>query len=186
MKEFILRYWLGIAFGGIVTAGGAGFRYFHCKIKEQDTIKEGLRALLRDRIVHAYNNYTDKEFCPIYAREVVEDMFLQYSGLGGNGTVKDLYHKLMKLPTEPNKGLEMIGKRMEFSKKIFIGITLATVIIVAFSCYMIWKTNDLDPLRYLIPAMFTELATATGFYFNKAKAENQLKIGKGSVYDDRV
>jgi hypothetical protein len=29
---------------------------------------------------------------------------------------------------------------------------------------------------YLIPAAFAELATATGFYYNKAKVENRIKL----------
>lgn len=72
-------------------------------------------------------------------------------------------------------------KKMEFSKKIFIGVSVAAILVTIFTGIMIWKTNDLSPLMYLIPAVFTELATATGFYYNKAKAENQIKIRKGTV-----
>lgn len=72
---------------------------------------------------------------------------------------------------------------MEFSKKIFIWISLATIIIVIFTGIMIWRTNDLSPLMYLIPAMFTELATATAFYYNKAKAENKIKLMKSNKID---
>ena len=68
---------------------------------------------------------------------------------------------------------------MEFSKKIFIGISILTAIIVIFSLIMIYRTNDLSPLSYLIPAVFAEMATATGFYYNKAKIENKIKILKG-------
>ncbi len=39
---------------------------------------------------------------------------------------------------------------------------------------------DLSPLSYLIPAAFGELATATGFYYNKAKAENKIKLMKSN------
>ena len=72
-------------------------------------------------------------------------------------------------------------KKMEFSKKIFIGVSVAAILVTIFTGIMIWKTNDLSPLMYLIPAVFAELATATGFYYNKAKAENQIKIRKGTV-----
>jgi hypothetical protein len=41
---------------------------------------------------------------------------------------------------------------------------------------MIYITGDLSPLTYLIPSIFTELATATGFYYRKAQRENELKI----------
>jgi len=70
---------------------------------------------------------------------------------------------------------------MEFSKKIFIGVSIMTTLVTVFTGVMIWKTNDLSPLMYLIPAVFAELATATGFYYSKAKAENKIKIQKGTA-----
>lgn len=71
-------------------------------------------------------------------------------------------------------------KKMEFSKKIFIWTSLATTIVTIFTGVMVWRTNDLSPLMYLIPAMFAELATATAFYYNKAKAENKIKLMKSN------
>ena len=69
-------------------------------------------------------------------------------------------------------------RKLEFSKKIFIWTSIATSIITIFAGVMVWRTNDLSPLMYLIPAMFTELATATAFYYSKAKAENKIKLMK--------
>jgi len=53
-----------------------------------------------------------------------------------------------------------------------------TFVVIIFSMYMIWITRDLSPLNYLIPSVFAETAAATGFYFNKAKRENEIKLGK--------
>ena len=79
-------------------------------------------------------------------------------------------------------------KKTEFSKKIFTGISIATSLVVIFSLVMIWRTNDLTPLAYIIPAIFAELATATGFYYHKAKKENEIKLkilfGKEVVGDE--
>ena len=36
--------------------------------------------------------------------------------------------------------------------------------------------GDTSPLAYIIPGIFTELSAATGFYFWKAKAENEIKL----------
>lgn len=47
---------------------------------------------------------------------------------------------------------------------------------VEFSCRMIWITMDTSVLAYLIPAVFAEMASATGFYYTKAKAENKIKL----------
>lgn len=71
-------------------------------------------------------------------------------------------------------------KHKEFSKVIFVGVTIGVVLVVIFSCVMIWRTNDLSPLMYLIPSVFVEFATATAFYYNKAKAENKIKLMKNN------
>ena len=78
--------------------------------------------------------------------------------------------------------LYVTKKKLEFSKKIFIGVTMVTISVTIFTLIMIWKTNDLSPLMYLIPSIFAEMGAATGFYFNKAKAENEIKI-MGSLRD---
>ena len=67
-------------------------------------------------------------------------------------------------------------KKIEFSKLIFVGVSVLTLAITFFSCYMIWISGDTSALAYLIPAVFTEAAAATGFYYNKAKAENKIKL----------
>lgn len=87
----------------------------------------------------------------------------------------------------------MKGKRYsspqpaEFSKLILIVVGAVTVLVVAFTLIMVWRTNDLSPLGYLIPAVFAELAAATGFYYSKAKAENRIKLRKlygPEIYND--
>lgn len=67
-------------------------------------------------------------------------------------------------------------KKVEFSKLIFVGVSVLTLAITVFSCRMIWITMDTSALAYLIPAVFTEMATGTGFYYSKAKAENKIKL----------
>ena len=66
---------------------------------------------------------------------------------------------------------------MEFSKKILIAVSVATLAIVITSFVLMFMTMDLSPLAYIIPGIFAELASATGFYFWKAKAENMIKLG---------
>jgi Na+/H+-translocating membrane pyrophosphatase len=73
--------------------------------------------------------------------------------------------------------------KIEFSKRIFYMITVMTVVIVVYSMALMWYTKDSTALAYLIPAVFAEMATATGFYYSKAKKENEIKLankyGKG-------
>lgn len=74
------------------------------------------------------------------------------------------------------KAAAKLNKKVEFSNLIFVGVSVVTVAIVLFSCRMIWITMDTSALGYLIPAVFTEMAAATGFYYSKAKAENKIKL----------
>ena len=64
---------------------------------------------------------------------------------------------------------------MEFSKKILIFAAIVNVVVIVFTLVMVWRTCDLSPLAYLIPA---ETATGTGFYYAKAKVENRIKLMK--------
>lgn len=66
--------------------------------------------------------------------------------------------------------------KREFSKKIFVGVAAVNIVLVVFTLCMIVRTEDLSPLAYLIPAAAGEMATATGFYYSKAKAENKIKL----------
>jgi hypothetical protein len=47
-----------------------------------------------------FNHYSAKSHIPIYARENVESLFKEYSALGGNGTIKGIVDRLMRLPVD--------------------------------------------------------------------------------------
>lgn len=81
------------------------------------------------------------------------------------------------------------SKKTEFSKKILYVAALVNIAVIVFACYMILTTENLEPLIYLIPSTAAEVATGTAFYYNKAKAENKIKIEqkygvKGDIDDD--
>ena len=69
-------------------------------------------------------------------------------------------------------------KKFETSKVIIAYILILTTIVTAVTLYITIKSYDLSALGYLIPAIFAELATATGFYYKKAEAENKIKLAK--------
>ena len=74
--------------------------------------------------------------------------------------------------------------RREFSKIIVCTVGAVTIFVTAFTCVMVWRTSNTDALAYLIPAIFGEAATATGFYYSKAKTENRIKLRR--QYGDLV
>lgn len=100
MSEFIVRYWLEVIFGLVIAGLGCGYRGLAKRVKEQEAIKLGIQALLRDRIIQSYNSYTEKTYCPIYARENIEALYKQYYALGGNGMITNLIEHMRDLPTE--------------------------------------------------------------------------------------
>lgn len=69
-------------------------------------------------------------------------------------------------------------KKMEFSKKILIVAGILNVFVIGFSCWMMWKTENLEPLAYLLPSVGAEVSVGTGFYYAKAKVENKIKLMK--------
>lgn len=68
-------------------------------------------------------------------------------------------------------------KKKEFSKVILTAISIATALVVITSFVLMFITQDLSPLPVIITGCFAELASATGFYYWKAKNENMVKLG---------
>lgn len=64
-------------------------------------LSDGVQALLRESIVSNYNKYSDKGFCPIYAKESTKRVYKAYEKLGGNDVATELYQKLIHMPEEP-------------------------------------------------------------------------------------
>lgn len=92
--------------------------------------------------------------------------------------IRQLYEENRRLRKQIRqlKAAAAAKKKVEFSKLVFMGVSIVTIAITVFSCRMIWLTMDTSALAYLIPAVFAEMASATGFYYTKAKAENKIKL----------
>ena len=87
----------------------------------------------------------------------------------------------------------MKKQKMEFSKKIYllnvglvIFVVMASFVIIALSGRL--DMSDLSPLSVICTSAFGELAIHSGFYANKAKAENVIKISKqiGNIDNEKV
>lgn len=63
-------------------------------------LKGGLLSLLRAEIIRSHDKYTQKGFCPLYAKEALEKAYNAYSALGGNGAMKQVYEETMALPID--------------------------------------------------------------------------------------
>ena len=98
--------------GQIVNAlGGAIIAYLwamlRSKKRENDALKEGVQALLRDRIIQGYNHYSTKGWIPIYAMESIDACYKSYEELGENGVIDNLMSQLRELPNPFYGGVTM-------------------------------------------------------------------------------
>ena len=58
---------------------------------------------LRAEIIRAHEKYSQKRFCPIYAKESLTRAYNAYHALGGNDVATDLYRQCMELPESEEK-----------------------------------------------------------------------------------
>lgn len=95
--QIILSYLLPTILGGIVGFISAKLK----KNKKKDkAIEEGVQALLRNEIIRRYREFESKGEISILDQENLEEMFIQYQNLGGNGTVKKMMNDLYELKTK--------------------------------------------------------------------------------------
>lgn len=102
MIENMFSHVVNLVLGGLISYV---FAMYHQKKKENDALKAGLQALLRDRIIQAYNHYVnDKGWIPIYALESINACYKSYEALGENGVINGLMAQLNELPNYDPKG----------------------------------------------------------------------------------
>lgn len=66
---------------------------------ETGAIKEGVKALLRDRLLQGYKHYiNDMGYADESDRGNMENIYKQYKNLRGNGDMKDLRKTFRRLP----------------------------------------------------------------------------------------
>ena len=97
--DYIAAHWAEWVVLGTIPAVG----YIYARVK---AVTMGMQALLRDRLIQAFNHYQDKEYCPIYGKENIKRMYDAYHALGGNDVVTKLKDKLLDMPEEPEERKE--------------------------------------------------------------------------------
>lgn len=71
-------------------------------------------------------------------------------------------------------------KKPEFSKVIVIILVILTFLLTFYSMAAMLILQDLSALPVIITTVFAAFTTGTGFYYNKAKAENLKKLAKAA------
>ena len=66
--------------------------------EEYDALKDGIIAILRDRIIQADVHFSERAFATISQKDNIQMMYDAYHRLGGNGIVTKSYRHIMELP----------------------------------------------------------------------------------------
>lgn len=102
MLEFIVKYWAQWLFGIAAAGLTAAYRNLSKKIKaqkeENKAIKNGLLAILHDRLYQACTHYIEKWYIDLPGLKNIEYLYKSYHALGGNGTGTELYMRAKALP----------------------------------------------------------------------------------------
>lgn len=96
MFESTIQTIINIIVGAVISYM---FALYRAKKRENDALRAGVQALLRDRIIRAYNHYVcEKGWVPIYAKESIDACYKSYEALGDNGVIDSLMEQLNELP----------------------------------------------------------------------------------------
>ena len=102
--DFLLKNWVEWIFMIITATLGICYKKVIVHQKEEavknNALCIGVQALLRDRIIQSYNEYSEKGYCPIYAKDNIKRLYKPYSELGVDDVIKELVTKLLQMPTE--------------------------------------------------------------------------------------
>lgn len=101
MRDFIVRYWVQEVMAAITAAIAFLVKKIYAWKNEQELVKQGVLAILHDRLYQACQFYLKRGYCTIEDRDNLDYMFRPYKALGGNGTGEELYNRCLALPYGP-------------------------------------------------------------------------------------
>lgn len=104
--DWILKYWMqwlfGVVVAGLTTMLGYLYKRIKKEMEEQRRIREGLLAILHDRLYQSCIYFIGKGSITVSALKNLEYLYVGYHALGGNGTGTELYETCKKLPKVPD------------------------------------------------------------------------------------
>lgn len=70
------------------------------------SVKRGVQALLRDRLLQGYKFYRQQGWADEDDRSNLENVYVQYHNLGANGVMDNLHDKFLALPADPPRAAQ--------------------------------------------------------------------------------
>ena len=92
--SYISAHWTEWAIGLL----GLGWGYLVKKVTEYKTIKDGLLAIMHDRLYQSCTFYIKQGSIDTGGLKNLEYLYKSYHALGGNGTGTELYNRAKALP----------------------------------------------------------------------------------------
>ena len=77
--------------------------FIKVQVKQNQAIKLGLQAILRDRLLEAYKYYNHQGWASYDDKSNVLNLYTQYEVLGPNGIMERKHSDFLALPDEPKK-----------------------------------------------------------------------------------
>lgn len=78
-----------------------------------EKIEHGLMVLTRSDLMRLYDIFSRKGYCPMSVKTSIEEEYIAYHELGGNGIATQMYEEILALPDHPKP-----KKRSSKSKSI--------------------------------------------------------------------
>jgi hypothetical protein len=78
--------------------------FIKVQLTTNKAIKLGVQAVLRDRLLQAYEFYMARGYANYDEKSNVRNMYDQYEALGPNGIMEQKHEDFIRLPDRPNNG----------------------------------------------------------------------------------
>nr|DAW51793.1 MAG TPA: holin [Caudoviricetes sp.] len=180
MWQFILEYWAEWAFG---LLGGV----FIAVVVKYKAMKEGILAILHDRIYQACQHYLAQGNIDTPGLKNIEYLYRSYHTLGGNGTGTELYNRCKALPIHDTDVWIQKGKNT-MKNKISAGtIARTAVLLLALTNQVLSALGkpilpiDSEQLEQLITAGFTTVSAIINWWYNQSFTQAAIEADK--TYD---
>jgi hypothetical protein len=98
MTQFIIKYWIEVLFGVVISLIGYLIKKIKSWTKEQDEVKGGVLAILHDRLFQAGRFFCNQGYISFEEIKNIEYLYKSYHALGGNGTGTEIFERIKSLP----------------------------------------------------------------------------------------
>ncbi|MEG2283715.1 MAG: hypothetical protein RSB99_03715 [Bacilli bacterium] len=100
MLDFILKYWIQILFGSLISLAGVIFKQLNNYRLKVNEMQNGIRVILKLKISEYYEKVSNKKCITMYEKELITEAYDNYHNLGGNGFIEELMENINLIPVK--------------------------------------------------------------------------------------